>query len=193
MLDMAKENVSTAFQAVLDRDPTLVAKEEAVEEYIDFLNKEISQFISHVIVHETNEKDSAAVSAYFKIASNIERIGDHAMNICGYSAILKEKDIHFSDEARTEIREMERICREAMDSLGEGVEKPSEWLSKVEALEQKMDDMTDSFRSHQMERMRKGICSDEGCILFSEMLTDFERIGDHALNIAQAHSQASLV
>ena len=192
MLAMAQENVSTAFQAVLDRDPSLVSKEEEVEEYIDFLNKEISQFISHVIVHETNEQDSAAVSAYFKITGNIERIGDHAMNICGYSGILKEKDVHFSEEARQEIREMERICRDAIDTLSDTVSDSVEWLSKVSALEQKIDDMTASFRRRQMERMRKGICSDEGCILFSEMLTDFERIGDHVLNIAQERSGASL-
>ena len=192
MLDMAKENVSTAFQAVLDRDPSLVAKEEAVEEYIDYLNKEISQFISHVIVHETNEQDSAAVSAYFKITGNIERIGDHAMNICGYSGILKEKDVNFSEEAKNEIREMAQICREAIEAISGAVSNPVEWLSQVSALEQKMDDMTASFRRHQMERMRKGVCSDEGCILFSEMLTDFERIGDHVLNIAQERSGASL-
>ena len=192
MLDMAKENVSTAFQAVLNRDPSLVAREEAVEEYIDYLNKEISQFISHVIVHETNEQDSAAVSAYFKITGNIERIGDHAMNICGYSGILKEKDIHFSEEAKDEIREMERVCCKAIEALSGAVSNPVEWLSEVSAMEQKMDDMTASFRRHQMERMRKGVCSDEGCILFSEMLTDFERIGDHVLNIAQERSGASL-
>ena len=183
---------STAFQAVLDRDPSLVAKEETVEEYIDYLNKEISQFISHVIVHETNEQDSAAVSAYFKITGNIERIGDHAMNICGYSGILKEKNIQFSEEAKDEIREMERVCREAIESISGTVADPVEWLSQVSALEQKMDDMTASFRRHQMERMRKGVCSDEGCILFSEMLTDFERIGDHVLNIAQERSNASM-
>ena len=48
-----------------------------------------------------------------------------------------------------------------------------------------MDDMTESYRRHQMERMKQGTCSDEACIIFSELLTDFERIGDHALNIAQ--------
>ncbi|WP_368248594.1 Na/Pi cotransporter family protein, partial [Intestinimonas butyriciproducens] len=118
MLAMAKENVATAFQAVLDREPALIQREETVEEYIDFLNKEISQFISHVIVHETNEADSAAVSAYFKITGNIERIGDHAMNICGYSALLKEKNVHFSQEAREEIAEMRSVCMEAIDALG---------------------------------------------------------------------------
>ena len=87
---------------------------------------------------------------------------------------------------------MERICRDAIDTLSDTVSDSVEWLSKVSALEQKMDDMTASFRRRQMERMRKGICSDEGCILFSEMLTDFERIGDHVLNIAQERSSASL-
>ena len=192
MMEMAKENTRAGFQAVLNRDMNCLAQAESTEEYIDYLNKEISQFISHVIVHETNEQDSSAVSAYFKIAGNIERIGDHAMNICGYSSILKEKDVHFSEEARNEIREMERICREAIDAISGVVSNPVEWLSQVSALEQKMDDMTASFRRNQMERMRKGVCSDEGCILFSEMLTDFERIGDHVLNIAQERSGASL-
>ena len=190
MLDMAKENVSTAFQAVLDRDPSLIAKEEEVEDYIDFLNKEISRFISHVIVQETNTQDSATVSGYFKITGNIERIGDHAVNICGYSDILKKKDVHFSDEARTEIAQMRDVCQEALDALGQAVTDPVGWLTQVSALEQKIDDMTSTFRQNQLERMRRGVCSDEGCILFSEMLTDFERIGDHVLNIAQERSNA---
>ena len=190
MLDMAKENVSTAFQAVLDRDPSLIAKEEEDEDYIDFLNKEISRFISHVIVQETNTQDSATVSGYFKITGNIERIGDHAVNICGYSDILKKKDVHFSDEARTEIAQMRDVCQEALDALGQAVTDPVGWLTQVSALEQKIDDMTSTFRQNQLERMRRGVCSDEGCILFSEMLTDFERIGDHVLNIAQERSNA---
>ena len=139
MLAMAKENVATAFQAVLDREPALIQREETVEEYIDFLNKEISQFISHVIVHETNEADSAAVSAYFKITGNIERIGDHAMNICGYSALLKEKNVHFSQEAREEIAEMRSVCMEAIDALGTDVSDAVSWLTGVAALEQKID------------------------------------------------------
>ena len=192
MLAMAKENVATAFQAVLDREPALIQREETVEEYIDFLNKEISQFISHVIVHETNEADSAAVSAYFKITGNIERIGDHAMNICGYSALLKEKNVHFSQEAREEIAEMRSVCMEAIDALGTDVSDAVSWLTGVAALEQKMDDMTSQYRQSQLNRMKSGACSDEGCILFSEMLTDFERIGDHVLNIAQERSGASL-
>ena len=185
MLEMAKSNIATSFQAVLERDTRRLEAAEATEEYIDFLNKEISQYISKVIVHETNEQDSTAVSAYFKITGNIERIGDHAMNICEYTQMMKEKHIRFSEEAQEELRSMESVCLETMDLLEQEAIHPTEWLTKVSALEQRIDDMTEEYRRRQLERMKQGSCSDEGCIIFSELLTDFERIGDHALNIAQ--------
>ena len=95
-------------------------------------------------------------------------------------------------EAREEIAEMRSVCMEAIDSLGTDVSDAVSWLTGVAALEQKMDDMTSQYRQSQLNRMKSGTCSDEGCILFSEMLTDFERIGDHVLNIAQERSGASL-
>ena len=61
----------------------------------------------------------------------------------------------------------------------------SEWLCQVAALEQHIDDVTEDFRRRQLGRMRAGTCNQEACILYSELLTDFERIGDHALNIAE--------
>ena len=60
-------------------------------------------------------------------------------------------------------------------------------------MEQKIDDMTSEYRSNMFSRIQKGICSDEGSILFSEMLTDFERIGDHALNISDEILKVVLV
>lgn len=94
------------------------------------------------------------------------------MNICGYSNILKEKDIHFSDAARSEIVQMRDVCQEALEALSSTAFGTVVSLSQVSVLEQKMDDMTTSFRQNQLDRMRQGVCTDEGCILFSEMLTD---------------------
>ena len=192
MLGMARQNVDLAFEAVLAVDPRRLEQAEETEEYIDFLNKEICRYISDVIVNETNEKDSAAVSAYYLISGNIERIGDHAMNICEYTQLLKRKNIHFSEDARAELRKMQNACLEAIDILetepGVDVDR---WLERAASFEQKIDDMTGEFRDSQLDRMRRGTCSDEGGIIFSELLTDFERIGDHVLNIAEQRAAAA--
>lgn len=188
MLDMAQDNIETSFDAVLSRNSSLLTKAEKMESYLDFLNKEISKYISRLITYETNEQGSSIVSSYFTITGNIERIGDHAINICGYSKLLEERHIQFSAQAQEEICQMRDICLEALNALHQREAGDLLWLTDVSALEQRIDDMTDLFRKDQLERMKAGTCSDEACILYSELLTDFERIGDHVLNIAQEMS-----
>ena len=188
LLDMAQDNIETSFDAVLSRDSSLLTKAEKMESYLDFLNKEISKYISRLITYETNEQGSSIVSSYFTITGNIERIGDHAINICGYSKLLEERHIQFSAQAQEEICQMRDICLEALNALHQREAGDLLWLTDVSALEQRIDDMTDLFRKDQLERMKAGTCSDEACILYSELLTDFERIGDHVLNIAQEMS-----
>lgn len=190
---MAKENIEKSFDAVLAGNTSLLAEVEQKEDYIDFLNKEISKYISQIISVETNENDSSQISAYFKITGNIERIGDHAINICQYTRMMEEKNITFSAQAREEIRAMKEICLKSIDKLQQFEQVSIERLTQISALEQRIDDMTKMYRQNQIVRMHEGTCSDEGCILYSEMLTDFERIGDHILNIGQELAQIKLV
>ena len=81
--------------------------------------------------------------------------------------------------------QMQDISLRAVSALLSGEGGSVEWLSQVAQLEQRIDDMTAVFRRNQLRRMREGACSAEACILYSELLTDFERIGDHVLNIAE--------
>ena len=185
MLAMAQENVSTAFQAVLDRDPSLVAKEEEVEEYIDFLNKEISQFISHVIVHETNEQDSAAVSAYFKITGNIERIGDHAVNIQESAQELHDKELHFSDSAREELQVLLSALDDILDlTLRSFQAADPETAGRVEPLEETIDQLIEEIRTRHTQRLQTGQCTIQLGFVLSDLLTNIERVSDHCSNIA---------
>jgi len=190
MLEMARQNVDASFKAVLERDVAHLERVERRERYIDYLNKEISRYISHLITIETNERGSAIVSSFFSIAGNIERIGDHADNLAGYTRLLAEKDITLSQFAQEEVRQMLDITLRAVSALLSSEAGDPNWLAQVAQLEQKIDDMTSDFRRDQLVRMRDGVCSDEACILYSELLTDFERIGDHALNIAQELTKA---
>ena len=160
-------------------------KVEENEDYIDYLNKEISKYISRIIAHETSSKDSSNFSSFFKICSNLERIGDHAMNICEYTRMMEDKQITFSREAKKEIRNMQEISLKALDHLHNLDSMSEESLAEAADIEQQIDQMTEEYRQNQMDRMRQVTCEGEASILYSEMLTDFERIGDHALNIGQ--------
>ena len=185
MMEMAKDNVAASFRSVLNRDEEELEQVEKTEEYLDFLNKEISLHVSRLITYETNEKASAVVSSFFTISGNIERIGDHADNLAGYTRMLNKRNISFTGVAHDEITAMRDICLEGINDLLSPQAGNVEWLADVSALEQRIDDMTSDYRRNHLERMRDGECSDEACILYSELLTDFERIGDHILNIAQ--------
>mgnify|MGYP001033102804 FL=1 len=190
MLEMARQNVDTSFKAVLDKDVVPLERVDQREKYIDFLNKEISRYISHLIAIETNERGSKIVSCLFAISGNIERIGDHADNLAGYTKLLVQEDISFSQFAQEEVRRMRDISIRAVSALLSVEAGSQPWLDQVAQLEQTIDDMTAAFRRDQLVRMRNGTCSDEACILYSELLTDFERIGDHVLNIAQELTKA---
>ncbi len=186
MAEMTEENISACFLAIEDMKASEFQEMEKKEEYLDYLNLEIAKHISRWIAYETNEENSTKFSAYFKIAADLERIGDHSINLCGYTSRLKEKGIAFSEAACGEIRAMRTICMRAMSFIRDIDTMSTERLNELNAIEEEFDGMTEAYRQNQLERLQSGKCSDEACILYSEMLTDFERIGDHILNIGQA-------
>ena len=185
MLEMTKENVRESFEIVLGKASEKLADVEAREAYIDFLNKEISKYIAKALVSETNVKTTKRVSALFKVCGNLERIGDHAMNISEYTKLMHEKGIVLSPDELSEISDMQKTSILALEALETIAKTSDKNIKAIEQWEQKIDDMTEQFRANQTVRMQKGKTSDEACVIYSEMLTDFERIGDHVLNIGQ--------
>lgn len=185
MLDMAKDNVHNAFDVFVKRDEEKHTDIANKEEYVDYLNKEISKYITTAVTHESTKSGSQIFNSLYKVCSNIERISDHAINIADYSKMIEEKKIVFSTQAREEILELQKICDKLFIVLLEKEEDIIGWHEKVACMEQKMDDVTALYRNNMFARIQSGVCSDEGSVLFSEMLTDFERIGDHALNISK--------
>ncbi|MBQ6805922.1 MAG: Na/Pi cotransporter family protein [Lachnospiraceae bacterium] len=193
MLGMAKENVENAFTVFAAKNAALLSEIEQKEEYVDYLNKEISKYITKAITHESLESGSQVFHSYFSMTSNIERISDHAMNIAGYSNMIEKKKIRFSEMAQREIEELQKICNKMFDLLLEEYDDVVAWHGRIAAMEQRMDDVTKEYRNNMYTRIQQGTCTDEGSVLFSEMLTDFERIGDHALNISDERLKIALI
>ncbi|MBQ8624911.1 MAG: Na/Pi cotransporter family protein, partial [Agathobacter sp.] len=155
MIALAGENTHRCYQAVLDTDASIVKKAEETEKMIDTLNKDISQYISKILVSSNSGSNVTSMEQYFLITGNAERIGDHAMNIGEYVETIKKKNIVFSENAREELVKMQEITQKAIDKVLHREDDMTVWLSDIAAMEQHIDDMTRSYRETHLERMRK--------------------------------------
>lgn len=190
MRDMVAKNISDSFDSLVQYDEKLRKKVSEREEYIDFLNKGISEYIVSLMASEMNMSDSRKINGYYAIISNLERIGDHAVNLAEYGDDMRKWEIDFSDTVKEELNEMKAQCIAALDNLKEVTsENVERILSQAVIIEQKTDDMRDKYFKKQMQRLKKGKCKPQSGTVFSEILTDFERMGDHALNIAQQYRE----
>jgi len=185
MYDIAKRNVALSFDAVISNTDKYDKEIRKNEDKLDELNADISQYISSVL-NQISGNDSDIISGYFRIVNNIERIGDHATNFADYTKFFIKRGESLSERATGEVVEMKRVSLEAMSLLeGDRRDDAATMLTSVARAEQEIDDMTDEYRDAQMNRMKTTTCSPEASVVYAEMLTDFERIGDHLLNIAE--------
>ncbi len=190
MMELAVSNVGDSFDNILDWNEELTEKIDRNEEYVDFLNAEISKYISALMSCEMTEQDAATVSSYFRIIGNIERISDHAMNISEYAVMLKNKGSTISEDAYAEVKEMKEAAVNSIKLL----DFPHQTLShtafvSVGMAEKRIDTLSETYRGNQIDRLRSNKCSGDVSVIYSEMITDFERIGDHVLNIAEFMSE----
>lgn len=190
MLEKVKKNVAESYDAVLSGNTEVLEEIQTREDYIDYLNGEIARYIVGLMSVEMSEQDSRSINGYYMMISNIERIGDHAMNIAEYTKFMKKWNVALSDGAKEEIEKMKDICAQTLDVLEFSDTAQSKLiLNKVEEGEKEIDNMQKKYLKRQIKRAKKGECKAEAGIMFSELLTDFERIGDYALNVAQLYNE----
>lgn len=188
MMEKVKKNVEESYDAVLSGKTDALEEIENREDYIDYLNGEIARYIVGLMSVEMTERDSRSINSYYMMISNIERIGDHAMNVAEYTKFMKKWDVKLTAEAKEEVEKMKEISVQTLSALK--FSEPGDAkqiLEKVGAGEEAIDAMQKKYLKQQIKRAKKGDCKAEAGIMFSELLTDFERIGDYALNVAQLY------
>lgn len=188
MHGMVIRNIEDAFDTLIDYSSKTRKKIAEREEYIDFLNKGISEYIVSLMAGEINMSDSRQISGFYEVVSNLERIGDHAVNLAEYADDMKKWELTFGDNMLEDIAEMKKQCIASVNIIKNITsENIDQMFPQAAEAEQKIDDMRNKYFKKQMQRLKKGKCKPQSGIIFSEILTDFERIGDHILNIAQQY------
>lgn len=190
MLSVVQKNVQRSFDLVVEYDEKKHNKLLKDEEYIDYLNKEIIRFTTNAISSELPMENSESIGLFLKIAGDLERVGDHAINIAERAEKLYNEDECFSDEALKEIGIMNDLTRNILEELNVlSRDELHHIVEKVDVIEDSIDVTTHEFSVNQLKRLRDKKCTAEHSALYTETLIDFERIGDHGLNIAVAFNK----
>lgn len=190
MLNIARENVRRSFELMNEFKEERYEKLLKNEDYINYLNQEIIKFTTNAISAEFPLESSQSIGLFLKIAADIERIGDHAINIAHRAKKLHEDGHHFSKEAMEEVSIMSSLTNNILDELKVlSHDELIDIVDKVDVIEDSIDITHNEFTLHQMVRLKRKVCSPENSVIFTKTLTDFERIGDHGLNIAKNFAQ----
>lgn len=187
MLNVANHNVKRAFELLDHYDEEKYIRLQKDEEYINYLNQQVINFTTAVISHEFQAESSQSIVLFLKLYSDLERIGDHAMNIAARAQKLAKDDTHFSEDALKEIGIMESLCNNILDELIiMDYDEFKYIVDKVDVMEDNIDKTQHQFAVNQLIRLKEKKCTTENSVIYTKILTDFERIGDHGLNIAES-------
>ena len=190
MAEIALHNYRIACDIVCTLDYSSVDQFRKNENELNFLNKEISRFVVKLSKCEMNDADHNYLATTFHTVSDIERIGDYAENIVEYADKLRDIDQKFSDKAVGEIRNLqEHIENLFQKTMKAYVNADLDSLNDANAIEEKVDDITDEMCENHITRLRNGECTPDVGAQYLSLASDSERIADHFINIAKCIKQ----
>ena len=121
------------------------------------------------------------------VVSNFERIGDLAENIAEYERDLTHYKVHMSDRGTADLKGLaEKVMEMVEMTMGAYANADRSRFAEIEAIEEQIDELQSSLVERHIERLQEGVCEPRGGIIYTDMVSDLERIGDHAMNIAEA-------
>ena len=187
MAKLARDNFETSAHALINRSDKDLDKVMENEEIINYLNHHITSYLVKLNALDITDSDSDYIARVFHAINDIERVGDHAINLAEAAQHNIGEGLKFSDPAREELNQ---LCGSVVTLLERSMAAfDNQSLSDNEAkelsdLEEHIDDLTIECQDSHIFRLNRKECNTEAGMLYLNTITDFERVGDHAINIA---------
>ena len=187
MAKLARDNFETSAHALINRSNKDLDKVMENEEIINYLNHHITSYLVKLNALDITDSDSDYIARVFHAINDIERVGDHAINLAEAAQHNIGEGLKFSDPAREELNQ---LCGSVVTLLEHSMAAfDNQSLSDNEAkelsdLEEHIDDLTLECQDSHIFRLNRKECNTEAGMLYLNTITDFERVGDHAINIA---------
>lgn len=185
MSEMARDNINLAISTIYKFDSEAAKQVEKNEDMVDKFEDKIGTYLVKLSSRDLSVKDSQSIAMQLHVIGDFERISDHSKNIINLSSEMNDKKIEFSKKAKAEIKV---ICRAVSDILDMAVEafatQDKNVVGKIEALEEAIDKLCLKLKNRHIKRLQKGTCTIELGFIFTDLLTNLERVSDHCSNIA---------
>ena len=187
MAKLARDNFETSAHALINRSDKDLDKVMENEDVINYLNHHITSYLVKLNALDITDSDSDYIARVFHAINDIERVGDHAINLAEAAQHNIGEGLKFSDPAREELNQ---LCGSVVTLLERSMAAfDNQSLSDNEAkelsdLEEHIDDLTLECQDSHIFRLNRKECNTEAGMLYLNTITDFERVGDHAINIA---------
>lgn len=187
MAEYAKTAITSAVGLIDNYNEDTVNNILACEDKLDYYEDKIGTYLVKISSHGLSESDSKKRFRMLHTIGDLERLGDHAVNLIKVSKEIKEKNIIFSDSAKAELKVLIDAINEILHLTFEAYSSTDPLLAtKVEPLEQVIDGLIATVKARHIDRLQTGKCTIELGFVLSDILNNLERISDHCSNIAVA-------
>ena len=184
MANKAKNNLELAMEVFLNWNEEKMKKVYANESIINTLERDITEYLIELSQHNLPEENAKLVSQAYHTINDIERIGDHAENIVELAIQKYENNITLSYDGDKEVRQLFEVTLRSITIAIESFKSNEISDDEVEKVEEEIDSLEKQFRENNINRLSAKTCLADAGIMFFDLLSNLERIGDHANNIA---------
>ncbi len=187
MFQLARTNISRAFDMFPQYNPETMKQIEEDEDYIDRMADQVSNYLVQISTTITYQYHVEIMNYYFSAITEFERLGDHALNIAEIAAELTKKNNIFSADTLSELNVLQKLLNAILNHTGEAFRKQNLVEARqIEPLEQVADDMVNVLKNNHLERLRSGSCEVFNGSEFFNLLSEAERISDVCSNVGVA-------
>ena len=187
MYDGARKNLESSFALIREYDPAVHKEILAEEDEIDRMTDKISHYMVEFLPHLQIEDHVAILNQYYKITSEFERLGDHAVNIAAYAETLKNSGTQFSAAALSELAVLESALMNILDETRQTFAKRDvEAAERIEPLVHVAGDLIAVLRRNHLKRMSTGECNSYADTTFTDLMVEFQRIAGVCSNVGVA-------
>jgi len=182
---MVESMLNDVILSFIQNDINVLKKVYLKEEVVNTLEKEITKYLVLISQQSLNVNQSKRLNDLINIVNDIERVGDHAENLAELTEEKINESLPFSDKAIDELKFMVSKVQSSLNkSISALKNRDIDLAREVVFKEDEIDKIEQKLRDNHINRLNKGICYPESGVIFLDIISNLERIGDHANNIA---------